>query len=63
MSEMSVRFHVCCLHVCAMNASLIVSLLCLSSVLNSVNLSFCLSANGKYLPDNLGEPTVHIWSR
>lgn len=27
---------------------------------SSVNLSFCLSANGKHLPADLGEPSVFI---
>lgn len=30
------------------------------SIQNSVNLSFCISADGKHLPDILGEPTFHI---
>ncbi len=30
------------------------------SVQNSVNLSFCISADGKHLPDILGEPIFHI---
>lgn len=31
-----------------------------TSVQNSVNLSFCISADGKHLPANLGEPIFHI---